>query len=127
MQAIQTMELVKQYRSQTAVDKLQLDIQQGELFSLLGVTVGTYVGSFLLGKKKGLSVGIPAVVGAVTTLAMYIGEMCLLSGNLYLLGRGFWFQSIPGIVLAPVDVLIILSAGMISGGIFLLLNKGKRR
>lgn len=37
MQAIQTMELVKQYRSQTAVDKLQLDIQQGELFSLLGV------------------------------------------------------------------------------------------
>jgi len=102
-------------------------VLMGVFFSLLGVTVGTYVGSFLLGKKKGLSVGIPAAVGAVTTLAMYIGEMCLLSGNLYLLGRGFWFQSIPGIVLAPVDVLIILSAGMISGGICLLLNKGKRR
>ena len=37
MQAIKTMELVKQYKSLTAVDKLNLDIQQGELFSLLGV------------------------------------------------------------------------------------------
>lgn len=98
-------------------------VLMGVFFSLLGVTVGTYVGSFLLGKKKGLSVGVPAAVGAVTTLAMYIGEMCLLSGNLYLLGKGFWFESIPGIVLAPVDVLIILAAGAISGGICLLLNK----
>ena len=37
MQAIKTMELVKQYRNLTAVDKLRLEIQQGELFSLLGV------------------------------------------------------------------------------------------
>lgn len=37
MQAIKTMELVKQYKSLTAVDKLNLEIQQGELFSLLGV------------------------------------------------------------------------------------------
>ena len=37
MQAIKTMELVKQYKNLTAVDKLHLDIQQGELFSLLGV------------------------------------------------------------------------------------------
>ena len=101
-------------------------VLMGIFFSLLGVIVGTYVGSFLLGKKKGLSVGVPAVVGAVTTLAMYIGEMCLLSGNLYLLGRGFWFQSIPGIVLAPVDLVIILSAGVVSGGICLLLNKKSR-
>ncbi len=98
-------------------------VLMGIFFSLLGVTVGTYVGSFLLGKKKGISVGIPAAVGAVTTLAMYIGEMCLLSGNLYLLGTGFWFTGLPGIVLAPVDVLIILLAGAISGGICLLLNK----
>ena len=98
-------------------------VLMGVFFSLLGVTVGTYVGSFFLGKKKGISVGIPAAVGAVTTLAMYIGEMCLLSGNLYLLGKGFWFESIPGIVLAPVDLLIILSAGIVTGGICLLLNK----
>ena len=37
MQAIQTMDLTKQYQSLTAVDKLNLEIQQGELFSLLGV------------------------------------------------------------------------------------------
>ena len=37
MIAIQTKELVKQYKKLTAVDKLNLEIQQGELFSLLGV------------------------------------------------------------------------------------------
>jgi ABC-2 type transport system ATP-binding protein len=37
MQAIKTMKLVKQYKNLTAVDRLNLDIQQGELFSLLGV------------------------------------------------------------------------------------------
>lgn len=37
MQAIKAMELVKQYKNLTAVDKLHLDIWEGELFSLLGV------------------------------------------------------------------------------------------
>lgn len=37
MQAIKIMELVKQYKNLTAVNKLCLEIQQGELFSLLGV------------------------------------------------------------------------------------------
>ena len=37
MQAIQTTELAKQYKSLTAVDKLNLEIRKGELFSLLGV------------------------------------------------------------------------------------------
>ena len=37
MQAIKTIELVKQYKKITAVDKLNLEIRQGELFSLLGV------------------------------------------------------------------------------------------
>ena len=37
MQAIKTMELVKQYKTLTAVDRLHIEIQQGELFSLLGV------------------------------------------------------------------------------------------
>jgi len=37
MQAIKTKGLVKRYKSLTAVDKLYLDIRQGELFSLLGV------------------------------------------------------------------------------------------
>ena len=37
MQAIKAMGLVKQYKTITAVNKLHLEIQQGELFSLLGV------------------------------------------------------------------------------------------
>lgn len=37
MQEIRTTLLVKQYKNLTAVDKLGLEIQQGELFSLLGV------------------------------------------------------------------------------------------
>ena len=37
MQAIKTTELVKRYKDVTAVNKLNLDIEQGELFSLLGV------------------------------------------------------------------------------------------
>ena len=37
MQAIKTMALTKQYKKITALDKLNLDIQKGELFSLLGV------------------------------------------------------------------------------------------
>ena len=37
MLAIKTIDLVKRYKDLTAVDKLNLEIQQGELFSLLGV------------------------------------------------------------------------------------------
>ena len=37
MQAIKTTELVKQYKKITAVDKLDLEIREGELFALLGV------------------------------------------------------------------------------------------
>ena len=37
MQAIKTTELVKRYKNITAVDKLNLEIHEGELFSLLGV------------------------------------------------------------------------------------------
>ena len=37
MQAIKTMSLVKRYKQLTAVDHLDLEIQRGELYSLLGV------------------------------------------------------------------------------------------
>ena len=37
MQTIKTTELVKRYKNITAVDKLDLEISEGELFSLLGV------------------------------------------------------------------------------------------
>lgn len=37
MYEIKTMELVKQYKNITAVDKLYLEVKRGELFSLLGI------------------------------------------------------------------------------------------
>ena len=37
MQAIQTTALIKRYKGLTAVDQLDLEVRQGELFSLLGV------------------------------------------------------------------------------------------
>ena len=37
MQAIKTISLTKQYKNFTAVNKRDLEIRQGELFSLLGV------------------------------------------------------------------------------------------
>ncbi len=92
-------------------------------FLILGVTVGIYVGSFLFEKGKRIAVAVPAAVGAVTTLAMYIGELCLLSGHLYRFGDNLFCRGLPGIVLAPVDILMVLLAGGVSGGICYLLNK----
>ena len=94
-------------------------------FVLLGVTVGVFIGSFLLGKRKLLSIWIPSVVASVMTLIMYIGEMILLNGHLYSYGTGFIFTSIPAIVLAPFDILIIVLSGCITALVFSLLNKNK--
>lgn len=91
-------------------------------FILLGVTVGIFVGSFLLGRRKIISVLIPTIVASVMTLLMYVGEMILLNGHLYSLGAGFMFTGIPGIVLAPIDLLIILISGGITAYLFYLLN-----
>lgn len=94
-------------------------------FILLGVTVGVFVGSFLMGKRKFVSVWIPAIIATAITLTMYIGEMILLSGHLYLFGTGWFFQSIPGIVLAPADLLVIASAGGITMLLYSFLNRKK--
>lgn len=91
-------------------------------FILLGVTVGIYAGSFLLGRRL-LSVWVPAVLASILTLSMYIGEMILLNGHLYSFGKGFLFNSIPGIVFAPVDLVIIVASGCITAAIFLLLER----
>ncbi|MCH5317285.1 MAG: hypothetical protein J1E05_04855 [Eubacterium sp.] len=95
-------------------------------FIVLGVTAGSYLGSFLLGKKKTVSVLLPSVAASLITLAMYIGEMFLLSGHLYQLGSGFLFNRISGIVLAPIDILVILSSGVANAVICHCLNRKKK-
>ncbi len=94
-------------------------------FVLLGITVGVFVGSFLLGKRKFVSIWIPAIVASVMTLVMYIGEMILLHGHLYRFGEGFLFNSIPGIILSPIDLLTIVISGGITSLVFRWLTKQK--
>lgn len=96
-------------------------------FALMGVTMGVFAGSFTLGKNALLSILFPVVISISTTLAMYIGEMILLSGHLYRFGEGFFYSGLGALVLAPVDVMVIIP---ISGGITALICKavnGKRR
>lgn len=92
-------------------------------FLLLGVTIGIFTGSFLLGKRKLFSKVIPSLAASAVTLGMYIGEMCLLSSNLYRFGTGFLFSGIPGISLAPIDIIVIIASGVITYLLLILANK----
>lgn len=92
-------------------------------FLLLGVTAGVFAGSFLLGKRKLFSVGIPTAVSAAMTLVMYLGEMLLLRGHLYRFGDGPLFQGIPGVVFSPADLLIIAASGGFTAWIFARLDR----
>ena len=92
-------------------------------FILLGVTAGVFAGSFLLSKRRLFSLWIPSVIASAMTLLMYIGEAFLLNGHLYSFGNGFFFESIPVITLAPVDIIIVLLSGVITYIICCILNR----
>lgn len=92
-------------------------------FVLLGITAGIFFSSFNLGKKKIFFLWIPSAVASVMTLLMYIGEMSLLGGHLYSFGTGFFFNSLPIIVLAPIDILTIIASGVITAGLSAMLNR----
>lgn len=83
-------------------------------FILFGMTMGIFVSSFTLKRDKKLSMLIPAIVASTVTLIMYIGEMILLNGNLYRFGAGILLTGLPGIILAPVDILIIILSGALT-------------
>ncbi len=77
-------------------------------FIVLGLAGGLFTGSLLDGKSFAPAVSA-AAAGAVT-LVMYIGEMILLSGNLYRFGSGFFFEGLGALVLAPADLAVIAAA-----------------
>ena len=95
-------------------------------FALLGVTMGVFVGSFTLGKRKILSEIIPSITAILVTVFMYIGEMILLNGNLYRFGQGFLFDGLGKLVLAPADILVVIASGGITLLICRLLNNSKK-
>ena len=60
------------------------------------------------------------------TIAMYVGEALLLSGNLYRFGTGFFFEGLGSLAVAPVDLLVILAAGGSTALICGLLNRSSK-
>ena len=94
-------------------------------FIVMGVTAGIFVGSFILGRGRLVSVFIPSLVSVVVTMLMYVGELILLQGNLYRFGKGMIFEGIGSLVVAPVDIAVIILSGAICGFIFFLLSKKK--
>lgn len=95
-------------------------------FVVMGVTGGTFTVSFFIGRKRRLSCHLPAATAGLLTLLMYFGEMILLHGNLYRFGTGFLFEGLPGIVLAPMDLLVILLSVCITEALCHGLNAGQK-
>lgn len=92
-------------------------------FVLFGMTTGIYIGSFFYRRKRFLSVVLPSVIASVTTLLMYIGELILLDGKLYGMGRGALFSPLSPLPFAIIDLLVILLSGIFVCVILLLINR----
>lgn len=92
-------------------------------FIVFGITVGVYVGSLFYGKKKLLSVAISAIIAAITTIVMYIGELILMGGILFKFGKGFLFEPMFTTPFAVIDFIIVLLSGIITYWILHFLNK----
>lgn len=88
-------------------------------FIIFGVTMGIFTASFLTKCRKSVLLSVSAAVSATVTLIMYIGELILLSGHLYRLGKGFFFEGLGPLVFAPADLAIILMSAAVT---FLLLH-----
>jgi len=95
----------------------------GLFFIAYGVTGGIYIGCMLFGKRRFLSCTIPSITGSLVTLIMYVGELTLMKGLLYIYGKGILFESIPNIIFAPIDIIVIALSGVITYFILSRLNK----
>jgi len=136
------------FRQPTLIQTPLASVLTALFFVVLGASAGIYVGSYLLktnnidgetaladdttlivsphvfGKRPGL--GVPALVSLCTTVAMYAGEAAMMGGNLYRFGRGWFFDGLPGIVLAPVDILVVLLSGALTCGILFIARRRER-
>ncbi len=83
-------------------------------FTVFGVTAGVYSGTIFYGEKKFISVILPSLISALTTLIMYIGEMFLMGGTVYRLGTGFFFEPLGVLVLSAADLMIIAFSGALA-------------
>ena len=72
------------------------------------------------------SIILPAITAVLVTVAMYIGEMILLNGNLYVLGHGMFFARFSRTAFAPADILVIAVSGAVTALTCKMLNKHKQ-
>ena len=83
-------------------------------FVIFGTAAGIYAGSYLLDKRKSIRTCIPVLTAVSATIAMYIGEAVMMQGNLYRFGTSWFFKEIPGIVMAPADIIVVLLSGVLT-------------
>jgi len=83
-------------------------------FIVFGLTAGVYSGSLMYFKKPLFSRIIPAFIAAATTLVMYIGELVLMGGVLFVFGEGFIFTPLGACPVAPVDLFVIALSGVVT-------------
>lgn len=78
-------------------------------FIVMGLCSGTVTSLFLPSKRF-----LCGAISGVTVLVMYVGEMCLLHGNLYRFGSGFLFDGLGFLVISPIDLMIIAVSAALS-------------
>lgn len=83
-------------------------------FITFGLTSGVYAGTILYAKKSLFSIIIPSVISALTTFAMYAGELVLTGGVLYRLGSGTVFEPLTPLPFAVIDFSVILLSGLLT-------------
>ena len=98
----------------------------GLFFVVFGVTLGAYFASHLYGKSQLLSVWVPAIIAMLTTIVMYIGELVLMDGCLFVLGRGILFEPLGAVPFSVCDILIVMISGIITAVLSFLLNRHKK-
>lgn len=99
----------------------------GVFFIVFGVTAGVYAGCLFYGRKKLLSVFMPAIVSSITTLVMYIGELVLMGGVLFKFGSGFLFEPFGLTPFAIADFMIIFLSGCVTYLIMSKINRDKNQ
>lgn len=82
-------------------------------FIVLGSAAGIYAGSLLLNRgKPGLV--LPVLLSFSAVILMYIGEAAMMEGGLYRFGTGWFFEGLPGIAMAPADILVVFFSGIVT-------------
>lgn len=102
------------YRNGTRYISLLSACLTGLFFIVFGVTFGSCFSCWMYGKKRFLSVWLPVLVSAATTIIMYIGEFVLMNGVLFVFGNGLFFEPLGSMPFSLCDVAIVLAAAGLS-------------